>query len=148
MATTTGRRKRVRFTLDVNFESDVTKQAFTDKLTTVRNLLTPRGSLPLDNREFLLALFDCALSNHRSDGSDDVVAPSTGSFLRNGGSYYDIPKATYLHTYLAVLGVLTDMNEEQKFFVAEQQVFCDLCQSLSARCADGGRWKLVSTFQV
>ena len=87
MATTAGRRKRVRFTLDVNFEGDVAKEAFSDKLTAV---LTPPCSPRLDNRELLLALFDCALSHHRqqrSETTDELSAPSTGSFLRNGGLY-------------------------------------------------------------
>ena len=97
-----GRRKRVRFTLDVNFESDVAKEAFSDA---VRNVLTPRGSPRLDNRELLLALFDCALSTHRDQGSettDDLSAPSTGSFLRNAGLYESIHVLTaiYMHVHL------------------------------------------------
>ena len=86
-----GRRKRVRFTLDVTFESEVAKQAFSDKLTAVRNLLTPRGANKLDNHDFLLALFDCAVNRHQqqhsSDTEEDLTAPTTGSFLRNSGRF-------------------------------------------------------------
>ena len=59
MATNPGWRKCVQFTLDMNFDSDVAKEAFSDKLRVVRSLLTPRGVQYLDNRELLLALFDC-----------------------------------------------------------------------------------------
>ena len=101
MATASGRRKRVRFTLDINFESDVAKEAFFDKLTAVRNLLMPRGSQRLDNCELLSALFDCALTNHQQEHSEatdqDLSVPSTGSFLRNVGLHYcRIRDNTYL----------------------------------------------------
>ena len=83
------RRKRVRFTLDVNLESDIAKKAFYDKLATVRKLLTPRGTSQLNNRELILALFDLALSTHRvqqtSERIGNISAPSAGSFLRDAG---------------------------------------------------------------
>ena len=84
-----GRRKRVRFTLDVNLESDIAKEAFSDKLATVRELLTPRGTSQLNNRELLLALFDLALNTHGvqqpGEKIGDVSSPSAGSFLRDAG---------------------------------------------------------------
>ena len=49
-----GRKKHVRFMLDVHFESKAGKSAFQDNLALVKGLLT----LPdhcLDNKEFLLA---------------------------------------------------------------------------------------------
>ena len=49
MATERGKRKHVRFTLDVNFEGEVAKERFAEKLTVVRDLLTPRGAPKLDN---------------------------------------------------------------------------------------------------
>lgn len=49
-------RKHVRFTLDINFYSDIAKEAFADKLAAVRTLLMPRGAHKLDNRELLIAL--------------------------------------------------------------------------------------------
>ena len=98
MANDARRRKRVRFTLDVNFDSEIAKTAFSDRLTAVRDLLTPSGAPRLDNKEFLLALFDrattgtsavsssCAL--HASDArAEHLLAPSTGSFLRNSGVF-------------------------------------------------------------
>ena len=96
-----GARKRVRFTLDINFESEVAKEAFTEKLTAVRNLLTPRGARKLDNRDLLLALFDCATAPGRqyaepvstSETADEnLSAPSTGSFLRSSGWFARILK--------------------------------------------------------
>ena len=55
-----GRRKRSRFTLDVNFESDVAKDAFVERLAAVRDLITPPGGARLDNRQFLTSLFELA----------------------------------------------------------------------------------------
>ena len=55
----------MRFTIDINFESEVEKTTFTQTLATVRELLTPRGRLNWTT-EFLLALFDCARSQPRS----------------------------------------------------------------------------------
>ena len=53
----TSRRKRVRFTMDVNFTSEA---AFCGILSAVRDQLTPSGSQTLNNYELLLALFDLA----------------------------------------------------------------------------------------
>ena len=80
----------MRFTLDISFESEVEKTAFSQTLSIVRDLLTPRGAAKLDNREFLLALFDCARSQPRTCHSarspaEELSAPSTGSFMREAG---------------------------------------------------------------
>ena len=54
------RKKRVRFTMDINFSSVAEKDAFCGRLSSVRDLLTPTGSQTLNNYELLLALFDLA----------------------------------------------------------------------------------------
>ena len=54
----TSRKKRVRFTLDLNFTSDAEKDAFCGRLSAVRDQITPSGSHTLNNRELLSALFD------------------------------------------------------------------------------------------
>ena len=74
------RKKRVRFTLDVNFANEAGKDAFCDRLRTVRDQLTPVGSPALNNYELLLALFDLAANR-------PCVQPnsSSGSFLKNAG---------------------------------------------------------------
>ena len=67
MAADRGKRERVRFTLEVNFESVVVKESFAKVLTAVRDLSTPRKApkLTLDNLHLLLALVDRASSHHR-----------------------------------------------------------------------------------
>ena len=90
MAADRGKRKRVRYTLDINFESEVAKDSFAQKLTAVRELLTPRGAPKLDNLHLLLALFDCATvpTNAASEtADDDLSAPSTKTLLRNEGVF-------------------------------------------------------------
>ena len=44
MATDRGKIKRVRFTFEVDFKSEVAKESFVEKLTAVRDLLTLRGA--------------------------------------------------------------------------------------------------------
>ena len=63
------RRKRVRFTLDVNFTSEAEKEAFCGRLSVVRDQLTPSGSQTFNNYELLLALFDLA-GKHSPVGND------------------------------------------------------------------------------
>ena len=80
---TGSRRKRVRLTLDISFDNEAAKDAFTTRLSAVRSILTPRGRARLDNRELLLALFDCASARYgdRSTDEEGLSAPSTGNFL-------------------------------------------------------------------
>ena len=54
------RKNHVRFTLDVKFPSTVTKTAFLAKLDAVQKLLTPAGTLKLNNYDLLSALFRLA----------------------------------------------------------------------------------------
>ena len=62
MATDRGKRKRVRFTLEVNFERVVVKESFAKVLTAVRDLsiLREAPKLTLHNLHLLLALVDGA----------------------------------------------------------------------------------------
>ena len=43
--------KRVHFTMDLNFTSEAEKDAFCERLSVVRDRLTPRGSQTLTNYE-------------------------------------------------------------------------------------------------
>ena len=96
------RRKRVRHTLDISFDSEAAKEAFTTRLSAVRVILTPRGRSRLDNHELLLALFDCATAQHCNRGTEDeaLSASSAGSFLRNSGPFYN--RSTTFHVVCTV----------------------------------------------
>ena len=92
MATDRGKRKRVRFTLEVNFESVVAKESFAEKLTAVRHLSTPRGAPKpmLDNLHLLLALIDGPSSHRRlptnaSETADTGSCAGVGYSLSAGG---------------------------------------------------------------
>lgn len=78
----TTRKKRVRFTLDINFGSEAEKDAFSTRLSAVREQLTPRGAHVLNNLELMQALFSLASSSSTEEGQQ---CPSSGSFLRNSG---------------------------------------------------------------
>lgn len=88
-ATSATRKKRTRFTLDVNFGSEMEKEEFCIRLNAIRDLMTPPGSAKLDTRRLLLSLFDCAQRERRqtATGSSQLQAslPTHGSFLQNAG---------------------------------------------------------------
>ena len=81
------RKKRVRFTLDLNFTSDAEKDAFCGRLSDVRDQITPSGSHTLNNRELLSALFDL-VDKHSHSTQPSVQCASTGSFLKNAGKLH------------------------------------------------------------
>ena len=87
MAATTSQRKRVRFTLDVTFNNVSEKEAFTERLSAIRSLLTPCGQSTINNRELLHALFDCTDSHRQQLEEVSPVDPSvpatSSSFLRH-----------------------------------------------------------------
>ena len=92
MATDRGKRKGVRFTLEVNFESVVVKESFAKVLTAVRDLSTPpeEPKLMLDNLHLLLALVDGASSHRRlptnaSEAADAGSCAGVGYSLSAGG---------------------------------------------------------------
>ena len=80
-----GRKRPPRYMLDVHFTSEREKEAFTERLKTVRQLLTPAGSRPIDICSLLNALFDAAEGAGASQPT--VGGSSTGSFMRNNGEY-------------------------------------------------------------
>ena len=85
----TQRKKRVRYTVDINFASEAEKDSFSIKLGEVRSKLTPRGSHSLSNKDLLLALFDLVGSTPtESTGApqqEHQQCPPGGTFLRNSG---------------------------------------------------------------
>ena len=83
----TSRKKRVRFTLDLNFTSDAEKDAFCGRLSAARDQITPSGSHTLNNRELLSALFDL-VDKHSHSTQPSVQCASTGSFLKNAGKIH------------------------------------------------------------
>ena len=98
MATDRGKRKCVRFTLEVSFESVhvVVKESFAKVLTAVWDLSTPREApkLTLDNLHvhvhLLLALVDGASSHRRlptnaSEAADAGSCAGVGYSLSAGG---------------------------------------------------------------
>ena len=81
------RKKRVRFSMDVNLTSEAEKKAFCERLSSVRDHLTPGGSPAISNYELLLSKFnlvDSAPSGPSSSQQADKC-PSRGCFLRNSG---------------------------------------------------------------
>jgi len=51
------KKKRVRFTFDVNFMNEAKKHNFCERLSTVRDILTLAGSSSFSNREMLESFF-------------------------------------------------------------------------------------------
>ena len=82
-------RKRVRYTsgVDVTLPSEAARTAFKDRLSSVKDLLSPPGGPKLDNLELMTALFDLAESSRSavSAGAHSSVA-QTGSFLPFSGT--------------------------------------------------------------
>ena len=76
-------RKRVRYTFDVHFGNLEEKEAFLQRLQSVRQLLTPAGSPSLDNCSLFNALCDAVEGTPQP--SDPSAEPSTKSFMRNSG---------------------------------------------------------------
>ena len=75
-------RKRVRFTVDVALPSETARTAFKDRLSSVRDLLSPAGGPKLDNLGLMSALLDLAEFSRTSSsaGAHSSVGPG-GSFL-------------------------------------------------------------------
>ena len=80
-----GRKRPPCYTLDVHFASEQEKEAFTERLKAVRQLLTPAGSRPIDNCSLLNALFDAA--EGAGAPQPTVGGSSSKSFMRNNGEY-------------------------------------------------------------
>ena len=73
-------RKHVRFTVDVALPSEEVRTAFKDKLSSVRDLLSPPGEPKLDNLASMTALLDLTEASRVSAGAHISVA-QTGSFI-------------------------------------------------------------------
>jgi len=84
---TSAKKKQVRFTMDINFNSEVEKSVFCEKLSFIRGWLTLRGSTPINNHELMPSLFSLVDPVASGPSSDDQGSkcPSTGSFLKNSG---------------------------------------------------------------
>lgn len=81
-------RKRVRYTFDIYFDSQEEKQAFQQRLETLRKQLWPPGSkTTISNRDLFDVLSDAA-TNATSDPVDEASTISgTKSFMRNSGKF-------------------------------------------------------------
>ena len=90
-------RKRVRYSFDVHFASQEEREIFQQRLRSVRQLLTPPGSPPLDNCSLFNVLCDIAEDTSGSqlpgrgasaaDPESEETHPvgGTKSFMRNSG---------------------------------------------------------------
>ena len=79
-------RKRVRFTaaIDVALPNKEARKAFKDRLTSVRDLLSPPGGPKLDNLGLMTALFDLAEASRPNTAIHSSVVQS-GGFMRYSG---------------------------------------------------------------
>ena len=84
-------RKHVRYNFDVTFGTQEEKDAFLDRLKTVRQLLTPPDCPTVDNNRLFKAMFDAVKENHQQEPSigSNVNERSTKSFLHNNGKNYN-----------------------------------------------------------
>ncbi len=76
------RRKRTRLCIDINFSCEEQKEAFSQRMSAVRKLLTPPGSRDIDNFNLLATLFDMVA---QQETSNSAPAPTTKSFMPNSG---------------------------------------------------------------
>ena len=72
-------RKRVRFSVNVALPSEVARTAFKDRLSSVRDLLSPPGGPKLVNLALMTVLLDLTKALRPSAGAHTSVA-QTGSF--------------------------------------------------------------------
>ena len=81
-------RKRVRFTLEVPLPSEEARTAFSNRLSSVKRLLSPPGGPTLDSLEVMVALFDLAeRASRRSNAHSSNSTAPTGGFLPFSGTY-------------------------------------------------------------
>ena len=80
----TGGRKRTRFGFDIKFRTE-DKEAFVTRLESIRDLMTPSGSAPLDNNALMYALFDMAENYGAARRSSHTH--TVGSFLEHSGVF-------------------------------------------------------------
>ena len=82
-----GRKRPPRYSFDVHFVSEEEKEAFIARLKSVRQLLTPAESRPIDNCSLLNALFDVAEGHASQPTSQNETSVPSGpkSFMRDNG---------------------------------------------------------------
>ena len=85
-ASSTASRRRIRYTLDVHFNTQEDKEAFLLRLKGVRERLSPVGCPPMDNHGLLSAMCDAVEeSTSQSVQTDEAITSS--SFMSNSGKY-------------------------------------------------------------
>ena len=77
-------RNCVRFTVNVALPSEAARTTFKDRLSSVRDLLSPLGGPKLNNLVLMTALLDLAEASSPNAGAHGSVA-QTGSFLPYSG---------------------------------------------------------------
>ena len=81
-------RKRVRYTLEFHFSGEEERDAFSKRLSAVRQLLSPTGAARVDNTALMSALFDAVEKTSASSptaSAESSLSSSCSSFQRNSG---------------------------------------------------------------
>jgi len=79
-----GNRKRVRYTLELHFSGEEEREAFSRRLSAVRQLLSPPGVARVDNTALMSALFDAV---EEARASSQPTGPSAcRSFQSNSNT--------------------------------------------------------------
>lgn len=82
------KRVRVRYSIDVNFDSEERKQTFKLRMESIRKRLTPSGSPSLDNFGLMYAMFDIVEGVIPADLAGTARETChTQSFQRNSGNF-------------------------------------------------------------
>lgn len=77
---------RIRYMMDINFDSLDEKEAFIDRLKRVRLHLSPSGAPTLNNRELMDLMLDLAEKEEVAESVSDMAEqPVSKTFLQNGG---------------------------------------------------------------
>ena len=85
-ASSTASRRRIRYTLDVHFNTQEEKEAFLLRLKGVRERLSPVGCPPMDKHGLLSAMCDAVEEGTSQSQQTDEAIGGT-SFLTNSGKY-------------------------------------------------------------
>ena len=83
-----GRKRPPRYSFDIHFVSEEEKEVFLARLKSVRQLLTPAESCPIDNCSLLNVLFDAAegrASQPTSQNESGSIPSGLKSFVRDNG---------------------------------------------------------------
>ena len=79
-------RKRVRYTIDINFSNQEEKDVFQTRLKSVKERLSTGGCVP-DNRSFMDLCLEALESriSHGAINHEEATTMVTQSFMRNSG---------------------------------------------------------------